>query len=702
MEQDLNRLMDAAGVEARYWDIAGRLHETSPETARRLLDALGFPASTQTEIEASLVAAKDNDWRERSPPVIVATELHDINVPIRSSATTRHLRWMLDLEQGMRVSGEVSLDNLAVEATGVLAGVPVVLRRVRLPPQPSGYHRLRLEADAQFASDLVVAPACCYLPPGTRRHWGIAAQLYALRSANNWGIGDFTDLGRLMGWAGSRGASTVGVNPLHALFLDTPQDASPYSPNSRLFLNPLYLDVTAIPDFRESAEARGLASHEFVGAARAGSVVEYPAVAAAKLAVLEQLYAHFSTVHCGENSARGRAYRQFLSQGGSDLRHFATFEMLREQYGTHDWTRWPESSRKPDAGKSYSSAQMRRADFFAYLQWQCAIQLAAAVAGVGDMPLGLYNDLAVSVDAASADHWANQDVFVSDARVGAPPDPFNEKGQDWGLVPFHPRRLRASGYAHFIALLRANMRHAGVLRIDHAMGWQRLFLVPRGAPAYQGAYVRFPLDDILAIAALESQRNKCMLIGEDLGTVPAGFRERMMAAKILSCRILYFERDGERFRRPDELPVLAAAATATHDLATLRGYWTGEDISAKARIGILNNVQEAQFRAERAHDKYLLLQALAKEGLHDAGDDAPWTPDLTRAIQAYLARSPCLLFMIQLDDLANDARQTNLPGSTTEYPNWRQRLDLSLDEMISEPSIARTLATIARERGMQS
>ncbi len=483
-------------------------------------------------------------------------------------------------------------------------------------------------------------------------------------------------------------------------FWIAPGDASPYSPNSRLFLNPLYLDVTKIADFAECALASSPVLGEVARALRAGDLVNYPAVARAKIAVLERLYAHFRATHAGQGDARGGAFLAFVAEGGRDLRRFANFQMLSERFGTHDWTRWPLPAQKPDQGEPHSPEQAQRVGFFQYLQWQCAVQLGMAAGGrASGMAFGLFNDLAVSVEAASADHWANQDLFLRDIQVGAPPDPFNEAGQDWGVVPFNPRRLRATGYAHFIALLRANMRHAGALRIDHVMGWQRLFLIPAGARASEGAYLRFPLEDLVAIAALESRRNKCALIGEDLGTVPAGFRERMAAADILSCRILYFERDGDRFHRPGELPAQAVVAAATHDLATLRGYWTGEDIAAKARLGILKEDEERRSRDERARDKQRLLQALAEEGLHAAADDAPWTPQLADAVHAYLARSPALLLLVQMDDLADEARQVNLPGSTVEYPNWRRRLGRTLEEMTKDPAIAQAAATIARERG---
>jgi 4-alpha-glucanotransferase len=696
MDEPLSRLAGAAGIEARYWDIQGHLHETSPETARLLLGVLGFPAATEEEVAESLVRLEKEVWRETLPPVIIALMGNEIVVPLRLPALdSRHLSWSLDLEDGGQVRGEVVIDDLAVEATGKVDGTPLFLRQLRLPAQPSGYHRFRVEGYP--ATHLVVAPHRCYLPPDGR-YWGIAAQLYAVRSEHNWGMGDFTDLHMLVDWAAARGAAMVGVNPLHALFLDTPADASPYFPSSRLFLNPLYLDVAAIPDFAELEEA-SRPNCANVGV-REGDMVDYSGVACAKLAAVERLFAHFRTAHSGDSDHRGSEFREFVAQGGSDLYSFTTFQMLSEHFGTHDWSRWPQSSQKPNSDETFSSEQTHRIVFFQYLQWQCAVQMSVVAEQAKAMTIGVYNDLAVSVADASADHWAHQDSFLQGVQIGAPPDPFNEAGQSWGLTPFNPRRLRATGYVHFIALLRANMRHAGALRIDHVMGWQRLFLIPSGASASEGAYLRFPLNDLLAIAALESQRNQCVLIGEDLGTVPAGFRERMAAANVLSCRILYFERDGDCFRRPREFPKLAAVSATTHDLATLRGYWAGEDIAAKAHLGILTDDDASKLRDDRARDKRLLVQALVDESLiQGLGEDAPWSPQLAAAIQAYLARSRSLLFMVQLDDLASEIRQVNLPGSTADYPNWRRRLGRSLQEMTSDPEISQMIAAIAGERG---
>lgn len=716
LPQALSQLADAAGIEGRYWDIHGQLHETAPDTMRALLRALGIAAETETDIAASLARLSENTWRGSLPPVVIAREGSEIDVPLRVPMDQGgRIRWSVRLETGAVLSGECDPESLSVENAGYCEGRHVAERRLKLPSLPLGYHDIRIEAKEEASTRLILAPQRCMLPPkfDIARCWGVAAQLYALKSAGDWGIGDFGDLRGLIDRLATGHADAVGLNPLHALFLDTPEDASPYSPSSRLFRNPLYLDVTAIPDFAESREARALAESSEISRAlksvRDEAFVDYKTVTRIKLAVLECLYRSFIANHSGFEDARGAAFLAFEQRCGQDLDRFAVFQTLSEHFQTHDWGLWPAFCHDP-ASAAIGELKRRHAGrvrFFAYLQWQCEEQLKAAaeLARARGMGVGLYNDLAVSVNAASADHWSHQDLFAGGARIGSPPDPFNEAGQEWGVVPMNPFRLRTSGFSHFIQLLRANMRHAGALRIDHVMGWQRLFLIPAGEKPAGGAYVRYPFDDLLAIAALESQRNRCLLVGEDLGTVPAGFRERMTAANVLSCRVFYFERDREQFRRPNVYPQLASVSVSTHDLATLRGFWSGADIASKAKLGLFQSPEEeTKARAERDADKRRLLQALEEDALLPEGmspqgaENFPWTAALSQALHAYLARSPGMLFMAQLDDLIGVENQTNLPGTNGEYPNWSRRHPQTLEALFADPALQGETRAIAAAR----
>lgn len=705
----LDALADAAGIEPRYWDIQGRLHERNPDTARLLLRALHMPADTEGDVRDSLIALTQAPWRETIPPVVIATESQAVSVPLRfeAGAFPPSLRWTIACEDGAVVHGELQCDTLPVVARSEVEGAAAVeLRMLPLPPQPAGYHRLRIAAHADHAADLIVAPARCHLPPEGRRFWGVSAQLYALRSRNDRGIGDFGSLGALIRWSAGHRADFVGLNPLHALFWDTPENASPYSPASRQFLNPLYLDIEAIPDFAEAGRVHGWSDAPLSGE-DGGDYVDYTRVATRKAAALHDLHLRFEDRHLRAGSARGRAFEAFVATGGSDLVHFATFQALGLRLGMHDWPLWPAALRDPASAEVARFRRENEADirFFEYLQWQCELQLAEAErTAASSTRFGLYGDLAVGSDSSSADIWADRKAYLEGVRVGAPPDPFNEKGQEWGVAPFDPVGLRATGYRRFSALLEANMRHAGILRVDHVMGWDRLFLIPAGGAPKDGAYLRYPLADMLAVAALESQRNRCVIVGEDLGTVREGFRETMAATGILSYRVLYFEKDHGGFRKPADLPALAMASATTHDLATLRGYWLCEDIAVKARLGIIPpGDNEDHLRRVREADKRQLVLALQNEGLLPDGFDvghAPWTTELARAIHAYLAKSPCLFVDVRLDDLLEETQQTNLPGTFAEYPNWRRRLGRAIEEFRDDPSIAATLSTVERTRIM--
>ena len=471
-----------------------------------------------------------------------------------------------------------------------------------------GYHRLTLSWDGrsegEAATHLILAPAQAYLPPGLegrQRGWGLAAQLYALRSRSNWGIGDFSDLGELLTQAAKSGAAAVGVNPLHALFPDDPARASPYSPSSRLFLNPLYVDVPAVADFAECEPARALVAEsgfaEALAQARQVELVDYPAVAALKRRALTLLYRSFRERHLAcEGDSRAEAFRAFQTQGGQDLRRFAVFETLREHLAAdkpklHSWRSWPAAYRRPDSAavRRFAADHAEAIEFVEYQQWQADLGLgrAAAAAKTAGMEIGVYRDLAVGFDPDGADAWVDQSCSALDWSVGAPPDAWNMKGQMWGMPPLNPRALRAAGYRPLTQMLRANMRHAGALRIDHALGLRRLFWIPRSGGPKDGAYVYYPVEEMLGVVALESQRNRCLVIGEDLGTVPEGFSEMLQSRGILSYRLLYFMRGPKgAFLPPSAWPRDALAQVSTHDLPTLTGFWRGRDIDTKHELSL--------------------------------------------------------------------------------------------------------------------
>jgi len=696
------------GIETRHTDALVVIHAPDAEALAAMVRAFGLPA------EPDQAAAALTDMQAASmrldPLRIVATEAPVLRLLLANGSTANgSTEWHLDFEQGGHAAGPWN------PAAG----------KLRLPADmPLGYHRLHLSGGgATQTLDIAVAPPACYLPPGLEpgaRSWGLTAQLYSLRSKRNWGMGDFTDLAALTRAAGVSGAITVGINPLHALFASEPRHTSPYSPSSRVQLDYLYLDPSAVPGFADDAAIRDLAPPAALSAARTGELVDHAAVAALKRPVLEALYRRFRDVDlaAGSRTKAAKAFRRFQKAGGKPLTAFATFEALHEHFnsnhGQFSWLGWPSELREPNsrAVADFAAAHRERVEFFEFLQWQADSQLgAAAEAGrAAGLSLGLYRDLAVGVSPQGADAWADQAIVVPGMAIGAPPDPLSRAGQDWGLAPTNPLALRQRGFRPFIAALRANMRHAGVLRIDHVMSLRRLYWVPAGRSAAAGAYVNYPFAELLRLVALESQRQRCAVIGEDLGTVPSGFRETMQAANVMSYRVVMFERRSDgNFIPPAEYPPLAAASAATHDLATLKGFWLGRDIAWRQRLALYPDAAaEAADIADRQTARWQLLEALEREALlprHRFAEFLPpasepvYTAELGEAILAYLARSRARLMLVQIEDIAGEVEQANLPGTSDSHPNWRRRLSAKLDDILQGPEMQRIAALMNAERG---
>jgi (1->4)-alpha-D-glucan 1-alpha-D-glucosylmutase len=579
---------------------------------------------------------------------------------------------------------------------------------------------------AEFASarkpppQLPACPDRCYQPEALhegKRLWGLTVQLYGVRSRRNWGMGDFTDLRNLLEFTAAAGGDVVGVNPLHALFPDNPAHISPYSPSHRGFLNVLYIDIEAVPELADCPAAqRRLASADFqarLQALRATEVVDHVGVAQAKFEILVMLFEQFRLA----GGKRAKAFATWRKQQGETLERHARYEALQAHFRTLDantwgWPAWPEAYRNPDSPPvaAFAREHADAVSYYAWLQWQADTQLAAAAAHATacGMGIGIYQDLAVGANPGGAESWSWQGIFATGANTGAPPDELNLLGQDWGLPPFVPHRLRDAAYAPFIDILRANMKRAGALRIDHVMGLMRLFWVPADTPATEGAYVHYPFEDLLGLVALESTCNDCLVIGEDLGTVPDGFRERLFDAGVLSYHPLMFERypDGQ-FRLPAEMPQQALVAASTHDLPTLAGFWRSIDLDVRTQLLQFPNEELRQrLIAERGWDRGRLLWALERENLLPEGvsKDPAALPELTAAviaaINAYLARSPAQLMVIQPEDLLGLTEQINVPGTLEDqHPNWQRKLPLPLEAWNEDARIAAILAAVNQERG---
>ena len=655
---------------------AGRGEQrVSAETLQTVLAALGVEADTEPRAVAVLAERERQAWQAVVPPVVVVHE-SPVVIDVTLPGATRTVSWLLTCEDGTQRTGEAAFANLELvgrDDGDCRPGRRKERRRLLLGALPLGYHQLSLEPQSGVCT-VIVTPWRCFLPEigAERGLWGLALQLYLLRSERNLGVGDFGDLAAVARAVTGHGCDVLGLNPLHAPFPDDMDLASPYSPASRLLLNPLNIDVAAALDVCPSPAAAALMADAGVQAevrsSSAAATLDYRRVATLKERILRLVFADWRAAD-GEAAVNDFAAFRAM-QGTSFERHCLYFalraHMLAEGLGAGDWHSWPQPFQDSRAAvvARFARTHADEVTWVAWQQWLADRQLAAAAGAAEPMRVGLYRDLAVGANAAGAETWAERDLMLHALHIGAPPDAGSETGQEWGLPPPHPERLRASGYRSFVELLRANMRHAGALRIDHVMALERLYVIPKGAPAAAGTYLDYPFDDLMGITALESVRSRCLIIGEDLGLVPPGFRERMAQLQMLSYRVLRFEREGDRFLGPHEYPRLAVAVFGNHDLPTLRGWWEG--------------AAPAERRA--------LLDLLRAEGLLAGDAELPYDA-LFVAVHALLGRTNALMVLVQLDDALREILPVNAPGAH-DYPSWRRRYLRTVDALGEEPLLA--------------
>ncbi|MGD8863293.1 MAG: 4-alpha-glucanotransferase, partial [Myxococcales bacterium] len=567
-------------------------------------------------------------------------------------------------------------------------------------PVPLGRHELRCTLHPGTAAalrgqqDLLVVPRRCHRPGGRRA--GLLTQLYSVREERGLGAGDLGTLGRLVRWAAGFGADFVGVNPLHALDL-SPGEISPYSPWSRRFVHPLYLDLEQVPELATCGPARALMEsapwHERSERLRHDPHVRHGEVLELKLRVLRQLHAEFRKQRERGVDTRGRAYQAYLEREGEALEGHARFSALAAHFGAADYRHWPSEfhDRRSDAVEQLATRLHSEVDFHRFLQFELARQLedAAALARSAGMEQGLYADLAVGSLPGGSDAWAQPDLFASGVSIGAPPDPFAEQGQSWGLAPIIPWASHQQGHAFFAALVASSARWAGLLRIDHVMGLTRQFWVPDGHTAQDGAYVEYPLDDWLGVVALQSVRHRCTVVGEDLGTVPEGLRETLIDRGLLRSLVLYFERDHEgRFFEPDHYAADALLTANTHDLATLWGKWEGRDLRRRHELGLFDDGQLHATEHERDATRHRLMEALWSCGCLPHGQWPRDAGELLRAVCDFMAQTRCLLLGVSLDDVTGEREAINIPGTTAEQAdNWTRRLSRSLESLQQDDAL---------------
>ena len=737
--QLLDRLADRYGIEAQYDDIYGRRHVVGSDTKRAILSAMGIRTDSLGTMQAELETLEDALWRQPCDTVLVAragsTPTWSFRIPVPPGQDeTLVIEWTVRDEAGHDVADEKIGPGVRPAEERAIAGQRYLRFDLAMPSGLGiGYYDLRVRGHSRHGAVsgvlfLIVTPGRCYEPPALQadaRVWGVSAQVYTLRSAADWGAGDFGDLQTFVEWAArTLGAGMVGLNPLHVLKNSRPYHISPYSPDSRLFLNTLYIDVERIPDYRDSPEARRVVQdsgfQSRLQAVRKSDTVDYDEVRTLKQQALEAIFNEFEGRHFEKRAGahhprtdRARAFEAYCREEGEPLQTFALFQALHEHFAARSpslsmWQDWPASYRSPasQACRRFRTSHRHRVRFYQYLQWIAHEQLSAAASRARElgMPIGLYHDMALGSDRGGTDAWAFQPLFALGADCGCPPDAFAPEGQNWGLPPIIPHRLRAARYRLFIDLLRKNGQYGGAIRLDHVMALFRLFWIPRGMPPSAGAYVRYQWEELLGILALESVRLKCVIVGEDLGTVPDVVRERLADAGVLSYRVFYFERrpDGE-WKAPGEYPRRALAVVTTHDLPTLIGFWRGTDVDLRRRLGVYGDDAASQSAMEeRLREKAGILRTLAREGLLPASAGGSAEPDLTpelcEAIHRYVARAPSMLMLASLEDLLGEGRQINLPGTLDSYPNWSYKSSHTLDEARREPRAERLAAVMRAER----
>ncbi len=726
MTESFDELARALGIAAGYRHAGGHEVAVAPEVRAALAAAMGYCADTPAALADSLARLTRRRWRSGLAAVAVAWADAAAALPsvalVRRDGSGGRLRFTLTRDDGAVEPFERTADDLPVEASAEVDGERRLLCRVPLPgAPPPGVHRVTCD-DIESAGDgltLIVAPPRAWAPArfaeDRGRVWGFATQLYGLAGGEGVGTGHggFGELEQVVAEAAALGADVIGLNPLHALFPNRPTRRCPYAPSSRLFLNPLYLDLARLPEWLDDpalaarlAEPRQRAALDRLAR---GERVDHAGVAAQVWPLLRQAFDAFCARHLARHTAEAAAFRRFQSDGGAALEAFGRYEAIADHQRAADpdsagtnWQVWPAALRDPDRPEVAAFVRDHRTeiDFRAFLQWLLDRQLAqaAASARARGLAIGLYRDIAVGFDRDGADAWMSQALVPTGVSIGCPPDLRNPMGQDWGVAGFDPLRLEDRGVAPWHDLVCANMRHAGAVRIDHAFQLTRQYWVPHGRPPTEGGYVRFPLEPLLALLCLESHRRRCVVVTEDLGTIPDGFRERMMAAGALSYRILHRERGPERsYLPPTAYPAMATVALGTHDQATLTGFWTGRDVAARGRLGLYPSPDsEAAAVRDRPRDRCRLVAALTALGVLDGpaegAEDGLPTEALVLAVHRFLAATPCRMILVQLDDVLGVRDQVNLPATVDAYPNWTQRTPIAVERIAVHPLVRRVAA----------
>ncbi|WP_339067481.1 4-alpha-glucanotransferase [Teredinibacter turnerae] len=738
---DLDRLFYWRGIASDYFNYRGE-HVTVPVDNRlNLLATMGQDISNSQAIAEAAYELDVGPWRHFVPPLQTCV-LHDpgqsaeFYVNLHPARLAKELAWELrDSNQNVIDKGALLPKDVPEVGDYVYEAARYSRRQISTNVTEPGYYTLTLSlssapddpavklSDAEKLTEieacLAVAPGAVYQPSWLEtgeKLWGFIVQLYTLRSDNDWGIGDFSDLKTLIVHAADAGADLIGLNPLHALLPDVGTNNSPYSPSDRRFINTLYIDPTAVHEFSEVEKATGRNLYKenapLLSALRDANFVDYASVKNIKYPVFEVLFNHFYEVSYKKKASRYTEFCSFLEEAGEPIYQFARFESIRNSWQNSLFAAIGELD-IPDGIGDLESLSLLTEDtqrivlFHCYLQWLAHVQLEACQIQAVDcgMKVGLIRDLAVGAEGGGAEVYSQPGQFCTRASVGAPPDPLAEQGQNWGLPPMDPAFLRETGYAHFIQILRENMSLCGALRIDHAMSLMRLWWCPPGTTADHGAYVYYPFEDMLALLCLESYLNQCAIVGEDLGVVPPEFREAITRAGIFTNRVFYFEKENySYFKPPENYDVHALAMVNNHDVPTLTSWWNGNDLVLRDKLGIFEEGVDYETMVEqRRLEKQQVLDFLLKQGelppqWLDLNIEREAEPTLINAILATVSRVASRLYVIQLEDVLLMDAPVNVPGTFKEYPNWQRKLSQPLDVIFNQPQTQALLARVHSER----
>jgi len=708
----LHQLADAAGLMVDWEDAQGEARRVSPEVLRQVLGAMGLPCTDEAQCAASLALLAAENAELTPPPLVTAVQNQPVCIDWLDAGDTAPA-YALHGEDGSLHTGHATRHQ---DGSWQIPGVA-----------HTGYHTLEVSG---HRLTLAVAPPRCYsiedalqaspARPASQdssaainaaRLWALSVQLYALRDSlprKGGGIGDFSTLASCCTAAAAQGAAGVAVNPLHAGFSADPARYSPYAPSSRLFLNPLYIDPAACFGQAADEAARALGLLDEQQRLEQLTEIDWPGVARVKLAILRYLFERRADLL---DQRKLGDFQRFCKAGGDALHTHAVFEALHHHHtqqgaGASHWRDWPAQQQEPhsNAVREFADRHAAEVEFHLFLQWLAALGLDQAqhTAREAGMALGLIADLAVGTDTSGSHAWSRQDEIFDGLSAGAPPDVYNPLGQSWGISAFSPRGLRRHGFRALIEMLRAVLAQAGGLRIDHALGLARLWVVPHQAGPGAGAYLHYPFDDMMRLIALESWRARAVIIGENLGTVPQGFNQRLTQHGMLGIGVLWFERGPDAaFRLPAQWSPAMSATTTTHDLPSVAGWWSGNDIAWRARLDLLGPEQDvATEHTLRQTDRLALWQAFSQAGLVTGSCPPASSLQAVDAALAFVGLTPAPLVTIPIEDLLALREQPNIPGTVSGHPNWCRRLDGALPALLDESETVRrvTLLNTARRQ----